>query len=263
LQLSNDIDGDGNQDVIIQPNIENNRIRFKTVLSEKTSILSEIASLEAYSDQRLLQDFQENLTSESRYFAADAANFALGLFFKKSAAADVYLKLFVRRIDLADGVFKGAVVEYKFVETESTAVLTGTKTLLLQGADAVDGAVAATNFVADAEPGPYVLTFISTVAGIGCSSGDTRLVKAKEIAADLTQYRSAETYLEGGGNYYVDTSSALNEWNLNRGIEVGDVFSAYFPNTKNYALFKIKAINSTSITVDYMVNTAENEPRFK
>ncbi|MEW6708242.1 MAG: hypothetical protein AB1403_00305 [Candidatus Riflebacteria bacterium] len=263
LQLSNDLDGDGTDDVRIVPNIENNRVRFLTALSSYTSILTDIASLSAYSNERLIQDFKENLTSDSRFFASDAANFALGLFFKKSAAADVYLKLFIRRIDLANGVFKGAVVEYEFVTTTTTAIVSGTKTLLLQGANAVEGAVAATNFVTDAEPGPYVLTFVSTDAGLGCSSGDTRLVRSIDGKPELINLSYAESYLDGGGNYHVTTREALKAIYKDRAIEVGDVFSAYFPNTKNYAIFKIKTINATSITIDYIVNSAENEARFK
>lgn len=263
LKVSNDLDGDGVADVMVQPNLDNTRISFKTALSDKTSILSEITSLNAYSNERLLQDFRDNLTSSVRLFAADAKNFALGLYFKKSAAADVYVKLFVHRIDLADGVFKGAVVEYEFVTTETTAIFTGSKTLLLQGADPVVGAVAATNLVNDAEPGPYVLTFISSADGIGCSSGDTRLLRAVDGKPELANLSYAETYLEGGGNYFLNSTAALKAIYKDRGIEVGDVFSAYFPNIKNYALFKIKTINATSVTIDYIINTAENEPRFR
>ena len=261
LQPTNDIDGDGIDDVKFQSNTDNTRIRLLTALSSHTSMLDNVSSLSAYSNERLLQDFKDSLVSDNRYFAGDAKNFALGLYLKKSALGDVYLKLLVHRIDLAEGVFKGAVAEYELVETQTTAISSGTKTLLLQGADPVEGAARATNFITDTDPGPYVLTFISAEAGLGCSSGDTRLVKAKEISVELDQYKGADDWLDGG-NYSVNTTEAIKKYE-NRSSQVGDVFSAYFPNTKHYALFRIKSINSTSVTVDFIVNVVENEPSFR
>jgi hypothetical protein len=262
LRRSNDLDGDGVEDIKISPNLDGTRIRFFSTLSEQTSLLGDIESIKAYSDERLLADFKESLTSASRTFAPTANNFALGLYFKKSAAADVYLKIFVRRIDMVDGEFKGVVAEYEFVTTEATAIMSGSKTFMLLGTTTADGAVEASNFITDGDTGPYVLSFVSSAAGLGCSTGDTRLVKAIDGKPELDNLSYAEEYLSGGGNYYVNTTDALKAVYKDRGIEIGDVFSAYFPSIRNYALFKIKLIGADRVTVDYIVNTAQNEPRF-
>ncbi|MDN5278944.1 MAG: hypothetical protein PWR01_2909 [Clostridiales bacterium] len=261
LQKENDIDGDGIVDLKIESNLDGTRIRFLTTLSSYTSLLGEIAGINSYSDERLLQDFKENLVSDNRTFGSTAANFALGLYLKKSAEADVYLKLFVRRIDIEDGSFKGVVAEYEFVNSETTALVSGSKTFLLSGASASEGAVAASNFITDTEPGPYVISFLNLTDGLG--SNETRLVRAIVGQPELAKIPAAEPYLEGGGNYHLNTTAALKAVYLERGIEVGDVFSAYFPSTKNYAVFKIKWIGSDKLTVDYIVNAAENEPRFQ
>lgn len=262
LKESNDLDGDGVEDVKVSTNTDNSRVIFSTVLSKKTSILEEIDSIAAYSNERLIQDFREDLVSETRFFAANAARFALGMYFKKAAAADVYLKMFVRRIDLTEGVFKGVVVEYEFINAETTAIASGSKTLLRVGASPVDGAIAATNFLTDSEPGPYVIAYISESQGLG-SAGDTPIVREKDGKPELANISYADQYLDGGGNYYINTTAALTAAFKSRTIEVGDVFTAYFPNTKNYAVFKIKSIDADKVTVDYIVNAAENEPRFR
>lgn len=262
LQKTNDLDGDGKEDVKIEPNLDGTRVRFLTTLSSYTSMLSDVTNINSYSNERLLQDFKDNLTSSTRTFDAQAKNLGLGLYFKKSASADVYLKLFVRRIDIVDGTFKGAVAEYEFANAATTAISSGSKTLLLSGVAAVEGAVAATNFLIDSDANPYLLSFISAQAGLGCNAGDTRLVRAIDGKPELANLTYAEAYLEGGGNYFLNTTAALKGIYKDRVMEVGDVFSAYFPSTKNYALFKIKWIGSDKVTVDYIVNAAENEPRF-
>lgn len=263
LQKSNDLDGDGREDIIIEPSLDGTRIKFLTLLASQTSMLAEITSINSYSNERLLQDFKDNITSNTRTFDKLAKNMALGFYFKKSASADVYLKLFVRRIDIVDGTFKGVVAEYEFINAETTAIATGTKTLMLSAATLAEGSVAATNFLTDGDSSPNLLTFVSATSGLGCNTGDTRLVRAIDGKPELVNLSYAEAYLEGGGNYFLNTTAALNAIYKSRTIEVGDVFSAYFPSTKNYALFKIKWIGSDKVTVDYKVNAAENEPRFQ
>ncbi|GAB4266493.1 MAG: hypothetical protein Kow0029_00220 [Candidatus Rifleibacteriota bacterium] len=262
LQKTNDLDGDGKDDVLIEPNLDGTRIRIFTTLSSSTSMLTDVASISSYTDERLLQDFRENLTSTSRTFDNTAKNVALGLYFKKSASADVYLKLFIKRVDIVDGTFKGVVAEYDFVNAATTAITTGSKTFSLVGAATAEGSVAASNFLTDGDPGPYLLSFVSLADGLGCGTGDTRLVRAIDGQPELANLTYAEPYLEGGGNYYLNTTAALKAIFKDRTVEVGDVFSAYFPSTKNYALFKIKWIGTDKITVDYKVNAAEDEPRF-
>ncbi len=263
LNKENDLDGDGIIDLKIEQNIDGDRIRFYTVLSSATSMLADIEKMSGYSNARLLQDFKGNLTTTTRTFDKNATKFALGLYFKKSASADQYLKLFVRRINLEDGSFKGVVAEYDFVQANTSAIATGTKTLMASGTTPVENAVVATNFLNDSsEASPYMFSFISTAKGIGCNSGDIRMVRAIDGKPELANLSYAETYLDGGGNYFLNTTDALKAIYKERTVEVGDVFSAYFPRTKNYAIFKIKLIGNDRITVDYVVNSAENEPRF-
>jgi hypothetical protein len=263
LEAENDLDGDGNLDVKVETNTYGTKVRFYTTLSSATSFLEGIETIQGYTDERLLQDFDQGLTSANRYFGPDpdSAGFALGMFFKRAAAADEYLKLFVRRIDLDQGELQGVVAEYEIVKTESTAIATGTKTLMLAGETPVDDAVVASNFVTDTdETGPYVLSFLSTADGLG--NTETPMVRYIQARPELKDITAAEAYLEGGGNYYYNTTEALHAVFEERTIEVGDVFSAYFPSSKNYALIKIKWIGSNRVTVDYIVNLAINERRF-
>jgi hypothetical protein len=263
LNKENDLDGDGNIDLKIEQNIDGDRIRFYTVLSSATSLLAGIDNMSGYTNERLLQDFKGSLTTTTRTFDKNGSKFALGLYFKKSASSDQYLKLFVRKINLEGGSFKGVIAEYDFVQAATSAISTGTKTLMIAGTPAAEGTVVATNFLSDStEASPYMFSFISTEKGIGCNSGDIRMVRAIDGKPELANLSYAETYLDGGGNYYLNTTDALKAVYKERTVEVGDVFSAYFPRTKNYAIFKIKWIGNDRITLDYTVNSAENEPRF-
>ena len=261
LEAENDLDGDGVIDVKVEPNTDGTRVKFYTVLSDQTSFLDDLKAISEYSNERLLQDFDQGLTSDTRFFSPVAANFAIGMFFKRSAAADEYLKLFVRRIDMTEGSLKGVVAEYEIVKTESTAIATGTKTLMLAGENLADDAVVASNFITDTEEtGPYVLSFLSTADGLG--NTETPMVRYIQAKPELNEITAAEPYLTGGGNYYYNTTEALNAVFKERTIEVGDVFSAYFPSSRNYALFKIKWIGTNRVTVDYVINLATDERRF-
>lgn len=262
LQVENDLDGDGNIDLIATQTVDGDRIKFLTPLSSSTSMLTNIASISQYTDARLLQDFKDHLTKTTRTFDANTANVALGIYMKKSASADVYLKLLIRKIDLVEGSFKGVVAEYSFVKTATTAIASGTKTIMLSGNPPTGGSVAATDFVTDTDVSPYVLTYINETDGIGCGSGNTPMVKAIDGKPELRNLSYAEQYAVGGGNYYWNTKIALSKINKLRNLEVGDVFSAYFPRTKNYALFKIKEIRADRIVVEYIINTAIDEHIF-
>jgi hypothetical protein len=223
--------------------------------------LSNIASLTGYADSTLITDFAAGNTRTDRTFDATGKNFGLGLFLSKSAAGDRYLKLFVRRIDLAEGTFKGVYAEYALVTATGTAIATGTKKLSLVGT-APAASVEATNFLTDTIATAGYLVYLSTEKGIGSPDGSTRLIRAVDGKPELANLSSAETYIEGLGNYHIHAQNALKAVNKTRSLEIGDVFSAYFKNTRHYALFKVKAIDAQSVTVDYRVNSAVDEPRF-
>ena len=262
LGRENDLDGDGIFDLKISQTVDGNRIRFFTDLSSSTTMMENIASISQYTDARLLQDFKDNLGETNRTFDTSTNDVALGIYMKKSAFADIYLKLFIKRIDIVDGSFKGVVAEYSFVKTKTTAIASGTKTIMLSGVTPTIGAVKATDFVSDSDISPYLLTYISKDKGLGCGSGNTPMVRAIDGKPKLTDLSYAEKYAEGGGNYFSNTKIAMQKIYKTRPIEEGDVFSAYFPRSKNYALFKIIKINENSIIIDYIVNVAEDENAF-
>jgi len=66
LQVENDLDGDGNIDLIATQTVDGSRIKFLTTLSSSTSMLTNVASISQYTDIRLLQDFKENLTDKQK-----------------------------------------------------------------------------------------------------------------------------------------------------------------------------------------------------
>ncbi len=261
LQPKNDIDGDGLVDLQIVQLGGGQRIRFYTALATATTLSENTTGLEAYTDTKLLQDFAGGLASENNTFAATNKDFTLGLFLKRSAVADQYLKLLVRRIDLnAEGVFSGVVAEYSYISTTTTAITKGSKTFMLPGGSSVEGAVLASDFTTDGIPTENNLSYISVQSGIGSYNGNKMLVAFVDGQPALDKLSSAPKYLTGV--YFANTSAALNDLIVGRTLQVGDVFSAYFPISKNYALFKIKQIDANSITVDYKVNSTPNEPRF-
>ncbi|HQB82288.1 MAG TPA: hypothetical protein PLR50_02230, partial [Candidatus Rifleibacterium sp.] len=262
LQPKNDLDGDGVIDLQIVQVGGGQRLRFYTALANATSLLENTADLAAYNDTKLLQDFAGSQTSENNTFAATDKDFSLGLFIKRSAAGDQYLKLLVRRIDLdAEGVFRGVAAESSYITTATTAIKTGSKIFMLTGGSAVEGAVLASDFTTDGIPTENNLSYISVQSGIGSYNGNQMLVASVDGQPELSKLSSAPKFLTGGG-YFANTAAALNDLSTGRTLQVGDVFSAYFPVSKNYALFKIKQIDANSITVDYKVNSTPNEPRF-
>jgi hypothetical protein len=131
---------------------------------------------------------------------------------------------------------------------------------MILGKEPDEGAVIASNFITDTDLSPYLLSYLSAENGIG--SNDTRMVRAIVGQPELERVTAVEEYLEGGGNYFRNTSDALEYINVNRDLEVNDVFSVYFPSTRNYAIFKITWIGNDKITVNYIVNTAEAERYF-
>ncbi len=261
IQDKNDLDGDGVIDLQIVQVGGGQRVRFFTTLATATSLFENATSLASYTDEKLLQDFASSLTSENNTFAAADKDVALGLFFKRSAVADQYLKLLIRRIDLnTEGVFKGVVAEYAYISTSTTAVTRGTKTLMLQNSSPVEGAVLATDFINDGVPTDNNLAYISAQSGIGCYSGNQLLVALIDGQPELEKLSSAPK--TSTGVYFANTTAALNDLKPGRALAVGDVFAAWLPVGKNYAVFKIKQIGASSITVDFKVNSTANEPRF-
>ncbi len=261
LQKENDLDGDGAVDLQIVQIAGGQRVRFFTALATATSLLENTPDIGSYTDAKLLQDFAGQITSENNTFSAADKDFSLGLFFKRSAAADQYVKVLVRRIDLdIEGKFSGVVAEYGFISTDTTAITKGSKILQLQNGVPVEGAVQATDFVKDGFATDNNLTYISAALGIGCLSGNQMLVALIDGQPELDKLSTARKF--SSGEYVANTTNALKELGAGRTLAIGDVFSAYFPTTKNYAIFKIKAIDSSTVTLDYKVNSTPNEPRF-
>ncbi|KAF1082299.1 MAG: hypothetical protein GQF41_1020 [Candidatus Rifleibacterium amylolyticum] len=261
LQLENDLDGDGKIDLYVKPNASGQRVSFYTPLTASTTMLEGAASLDAYADNALLADFADQAKlSQDRTFAAGSPQTILGLYFKKSASGDQYLKMFIHRVDITDGDFAGVLVEYAYVNTTTSAISKGQKTLMLAGANLAAGAVFATDFLADSDETAGKLSFISAAQGLG-SSDNSRIVIAIDGQPDINKLSAAPEWLSGG-NYYFNTASALTGIFKNQ-LEVGDAFAAYFPTTKHYALFKINSIAADRIVVDYIVNASEDERLFK
>jgi hypothetical protein len=262
LKLQNDLDGDGNIDLQIARTTDGTRVRFFTELSSATSMFDQIGAVGSYADARLLEDFSTGNTSNTRTFDSQSRSFALGLYFKKSARSDIYLKLFVKKIDLVEGSFRGVVAEYQYVTATSTAIATGTKTFTLAAQAPTQGTVAGSDFLTDGPATATTLCFVDSAKGLGSSDSSVRLVRAVDGKPALADLTFAEPYQAGGTNYHPNTTAALGGIFKNRGIQVGDVFSAYFASNRTYALFKVTEITATTVTVDYKVNRSPDEYRF-
>jgi len=269
LGRSNDLDNDGREDLRVIPSIDGTRVSFATVISSDTSLYNPTSyaqspTLASYTDVTLLEDFRTGNTRTDRNFTREAVNFLIGLRFKRGATQDTYLKLLVRRTDMADGRFDGIAAEYQFVTTTGTAVSSGTKTFLMAGASPIVGAVTATDFLTDyPTASPTLLSYLDTTNGFGGSNMTVPLLRAENAKLDLTDIRQADEYTD---TYYRTTSALAlkDELGAARALQVGDLFTAYFPKTRHYAMFKITNINTVlqTITVDYYVNSTADELRF-
>ncbi len=262
LGLANDLDGDGVTDLQIATNDNLTAIRFYTALSASTSLKSGLASISEYTGDQLLADFAAGNVSQESYFNATKKDFALGCFFKRSVAGDQYVKLFVKRIDLVSGDFRGVVAEYQFVTATSTAVATGTKTFLASGAAPVEGAVLASDFLTDGAPGTGTLSLASLTTGLGSTAGSAHMVRAYDGTPDLATKYFADPYRIGDPLYAANMSAARVALGMTAAPQVGDVFAVFFPVTGHYALIKIKEITAATITVDYKVNRVPGENKF-
>ncbi len=261
LQRENDLNGDGKIDLYVKPNTSGQRVSFYTPLSSDTSILENVTNLDSYTDVALLADFADSAKlSKERTFEPGVPQTVLGLYFKKSASGDQYLKMYIHRIDLADGDFAGVLIEYDLVSTATTAISKGQKTLMLTGELLAGDAVYATDFLSDAGEPAGMLSFISATKGLG-SSNDQRIVYAFDARPDINELSAAPEWLNGG-NYDFNTADA-NSRMFKSELKQGDAFAAYFPNKKHYALFKINSIAVDRIVIDYIVNASEDERRFK
>ncbi len=262
LKTSNDLDSDGVPDLQIVKNIDGTAIRIFTALSASSSLKSDLTSVGEYRDAELLADFAANRTRTDRFHDPAAKNFALGLYFKRSAVADTYLKLFIKRIDLVEGSFRGVVAEYRYVTATATAVATGTKTFLRAGADPEAGAVAASDFLTDGAAAATNLSFLDAARGLGSTSDAVKLVRAYQGKPELAEMTYAEPFVQGDTRFAAHTTAAKDALNMTGPATVGDVFSLYFPATGHYALIKIKTMTATTITVDYKVNAVAGENKF-
>jgi len=261
LQRENDLDGDGKIDLYVETNSTNETVRFYTALSKDTSKFEDVTSLDAYSDAALIADFADPAQlGQGRYFLPGENKTILGLYFKKSATGDKYLKMYVHRVDLAEGVLSGVLVEYSFVTANSTAISKGQKVIMLNGTPLVDGAVYATDFLTDSEEPAGMLSFIDSAKGLG-NAEDSLMVVAIVGQPDIENVTIAPAW-PAGGDYEFNTTRALESIAKSQ-LEVGDAFAAYFATTKHYALFKINSIAADRIIVDYIVNASEDERRFK
>ena len=264
LGASNDLDGDGYEDLKVEPTVDGTRIRFETALSKSASLKIPATILSDYSDNLLLDDFTNGNTREDRTFDRDGNGFILGLKFKRGASQDRFLKLLVKRIDIPSGVFKGVVVEYAFVLAPGTALSHGVKTLIMDGAPAVAGAVQATNFLDDkTASSPVLLNYLGTILGLGGSDGTQLMVSARDPGIDITTVPQADVFSDY--LYKANTKKALEAKGYQRSPNIGDVFSAYFSLTRHYAIFKITQMDTSrkTLTLDYIVNASPGDNRFQ
>lgn len=262
LGYNNDLNGDGLTDFKISQTIDRTGIRFETGISSLTSMATNIEKLGSYSDDRLFADFRTGNTRYDRTFDSSAVNIALGMLFQKGANSDKYLKLLIKQVDLHEGTFSGVIAEYSFASASGTAIATGTRTFLLKGTKEVLGAVEGSDFLTDSVATNGVLVYIDPEKGLGNLDTLTRMVRAVDGQPELNKLSSAETFAETSTGYQTNTANALKAINKSRGLEIGDVFSAYFKKTRHYALFKVKTMDTQTVTVDFIVNRAVDEPRF-
>jgi hypothetical protein len=263
LGLSNDLDGNGTDDLLISQTVDRTGIRFSTPLSQQTSLQASGSTLSDYPDVQVLQDFSLGNLRTDRTFDGSAANVLLGLYFSKSAGNDKYLKLLIKRVDLKEGTFSGVLAEYGFVTATGTAIATGTKQIAVSSATISSSVIQATDLLSDsATPTANLLAFIDLTKGLGNPDGTTRMIRAVDGQPELANLSSAERYNEYGAGYYVHAQAALAAINKNRGMAVGDVFAVFFPTTRHYALIKIKSVDVAAVAFDFIVNSAPDEPKF-
>ncbi|MFZ2961275.1 MAG: hypothetical protein WA705_30740 [Candidatus Ozemobacteraceae bacterium] len=260
LGLSNDIDADGKADLFVRTSIDGTRIGFESSLSSYTSMMEDVASLSDYMDVQLVDDFSKNNTVATRTFGVGSTNIALGLFFKRAAGHDTYLKLLLKRVDIFDGSFKGAVAEYAFATASGTAVSSGTKIFARMGSQPDAGTVGASDFLHDSTATDALLVYLDPDRGLGCFDGQTPMVRSIVGQPELKNVGVAEPY--DIGTYFVNSAKALQKIMKNRAPRAGDVFSAYFPATRHYAIFKVKEVTDMRLTVDYIVNSAPDDWAF-
>ncbi|MBF0542817.1 MAG: hypothetical protein HQM08_00170 [Candidatus Riflebacteria bacterium] len=261
LTLENDLDGDGVNDFFVRPTTDGTRIRFECPLSTYSSMLDNIASLEGYSDAQLLQDFNSNNLLATRTFAVNSSNFALGYFFKRSIKSDLYLKIFVRRIDSSEGTLKGILSEYSFVTATGTSLVKGSKTFSLLGSAAASGTVISSDFLSDGSETDQKLVYLNRNLGLGSSDGKSLMLLAFSGKPALSGIESVPDH--NRYPYFPTMQRAMLEISQERKFEVGDTFAAFFPKTGHYAIFSITAVNELTISVDYMANSSPGELQFK
>lgn len=262
----NDLTGNGRTDLLIEQVAGGSRLRFRTTLSDRLTFKENVSGLQDYEDEQLLRDFERGATTnyiDVSFNEQANNNVILGLYLHKSAAADIYLKMFIRGIEIdSDQEFKGVFAEYKLVKTETTAISSGQKTFVRQDIELGDKGVHASNFIETAQVQSGLLSYIDQETGLGCPENKSRLVRLIDGKPSLENLAGAEPYSAGGG-YHFNTRNALQHYYNDAKLEVGHVFSVFFPGTEHYALFKILSIDEEEIKVEYIVNSSENEWRFR
>ncbi|MBF0406509.1 MAG: hypothetical protein HQM10_04095 [Candidatus Riflebacteria bacterium] len=261
LSYENDLDGDGTNDFFVKPTTDGTRMRFECALSNHSSMMDQISSIDEYTDSHLLKDFEENNLIATRTFGIETSNFALGFFFKKSLKSDLYLKLFVKNIESAEGSFKGINIEYSFITATGTALASGSKTFLRLGSDLATGTIASTDFINDNSMSDQTLVYLDRSLGLGSSDGKTAMIMALPGKPDLLDIESALDHTRYP--YFSSMTRATQEITRQRQFEMGDVFLIHFPKTDHYAKIKVTSVNEWAITVDYVVNTAKGELELK
>lgn len=261
LAERNDLDGDGFDDLFVRKSVDGTRIRFETTLSSATSMMEFVSRVASYSDAQVLSDFAAGNTVASRTFGSTATNVVLGLFFKRAAGRDSYLKMLVKRVDLYQGTFNGVVAEYAWVLASGTAVATGTKSFAPSGTLPGAGMVAASDFLTDGIATAAILMYLDKTRGLGSTDGQALMLRAVQGQPDLSRVTVADAW--GRVPYFSTMSGALAEILETRAPQAGDVFFAYFPTTRHYAVLKIATVNDSGMTVSYVVNKAPGERSFK
>lgn len=261
LSEANDLDGDGFDDLFVRKSIDGTRVRFETTLSSATSMLEFVSRVASYSDVQVLNDFAAGSTIASRTFGSTTSNVVLGLFFKRAAGRDTYLKMLLKRIDIDQGTFRGVVAEYAWVLASGTAVATGTKIFARSGTLPGTGMVAASDFLTDGIGTAPNLLYLDAARGLGSTDGQALMLRAVQGQPELSRVTVADAW--GRVPYYSTMSGALGEILETRAPAAGDVFFAYFPTTRHYAVLKIASVGDSGMTVQYVVNKAPGERSFK
>ncbi len=259
---NNDLNGDGRADFRVERGNSGISYHVEPLLdSRMVQATGSVGNLSFVSDADLVR-FTPTQGLYSWILSTDI-NIGLWARLTYGRTADTFIRVWVKRIDSLDGVFYGMPIEYQLVNGTGTAIATGTKVFRKFGLTPGLNEVEASDFINDGTASsPQMLIYGAN--GLGSPYQQTALVRFREAVNTLSISR-ATTYSTGSADgYHLNTSAALSAVNPSYSLQVGQVFDAYFPALGNYALFQIKEIDATrfTITVDYKINRAYNDPSF-